>query len=92
MLCDFLDGKCSRCGVVREPPYPRRRCSPGLGDLVAAGLGFVGISKERAQSVAEAVGASDCGCSQRQQALNEWGYTVGIGTPPPAAPPPAPLP
>jgi hypothetical protein len=36
---------------------------------------------------------SDCGCSHRQQALNEWGYAVGIGLPPPpAAPPPTALP
>lgn len=54
--------------------------------MVAAGLESVGITKARAQAVASTVGVSDCGCSQRQQAWNEWGYAVGIGTPPPAAP------
>jgi hypothetical protein len=65
----------------------------GLGDFVAAAFASVGITKDRAQAVAQSVGVKDCGCSQRQQALNEWGYTVGIGSPPPpAAPPPAALP
>lgn len=86
MLCDFNDGKCVRCGVVREPPYPQRRCSPGLGDFVADGLSAVGITKDRAQAVAHAVGLDDCGCARRQQMLTEWGYKVGIGTPPPAEP------
>ena len=93
MLCDFMDGKCVRCGTVRELPYPRRRCVVGLGDMVASGLESVGITKARAQAVASAVGVSDCGCGQRQQALNEWGYAVGIGSPPPpAASPPTALP
>ena len=93
MTCDFKDGKCVRCGTVREPPYPRRRCVVGLGDMVEAGLESVGITKARAEAVASAVGVSDCGCSHRQQALNEWGYAVGIGLPPPpAAPPPTALP
>jgi len=92
MLCDFKDGKCVRCGTVREPPYPRRRCVAGLGDMVEAGLESVGITKARAQAVAQAVGIADCGCAGRQERLNQIGYTVGIGTPPPAAPPPAALP
>ena len=29
MLCEFKDGKCVRCGVEREPPYPKRNCRPG---------------------------------------------------------------
>lgn len=65
----------------------------GLGDFVAAAFASVGITKDRAQAVAQAVGVKDCGCSHRQQALNEWGYAVGIGSPPPpAASPPAALP
>ena len=65
----------------------------GLGDLVAAAFASVGITKDRAQAVANAIGVEDCGCKQRQQALTEWGYKVGIGTPPPpAAQPPAALP
>ncbi len=54
----------------------------GLGDVVALAFATVGITKARAQAVAEAVGVKDCGCGQRQQALNEWGYAVGIGSPP----------
>jgi hypothetical protein len=70
--------------VVDEthPAYPRPR--PGLGDLVAAGLASVGITKARAQAVAAAVGIEDCGCQGRQEAWNLAGYRLGIGTPPPA--------
>ena len=46
--------------------YPRHR--PGLGDMVASGLAAVGITKDRAQAVANAVGVSDCGCAGRQEA------------------------
>ena len=53
--------------------YPRAK--PGLGDMVAAGLSAIGITKER---VSKAVGG-DCGCSKRQQALNELGRKIGIG-------------
>lgn len=56
----------------------------GLGDLVAAAFASIGITKDRAQAVANAVGVKDCGCKQRQERLNEIGYRVGIGTPPPA--------
>lgn len=65
--------------VVDEthPAYPRAK--PGLGDMVAAGLATVGITKERAQAVASAVGVKDCGCKKRQQALNELGRRIGIG-------------
>lgn len=60
--------------------YNRRRAERaaesaqiGLGDYVAAGLSAIGITKERAQAVASAVGAKDCGCRQRQAKLNEIG-------------------
>ena len=68
--------------VVDEthPAYPRPR--PGLGDMVASGLAAVGITKERAQAVANAVGVRDCGCDGRQEPLNRAGYALGIGTPP----------
>lgn len=42
----------------------------GLGDMVAAGLNAIGITKERAQAVASAFGIKDCGCAGRQEALN----------------------
>ena len=51
---------------------------PGLGDMVAAGLSAVGITKERAQAVASAVGVNDCGCRKRQAALNRLGEKLGL--------------
>ena len=84
MRCNFVDGVCRVCGTRREPPYPIRRCTPGLGDMAAVALSSVGITKDRAQAVAHAVGIGDCGCDQRQQLLNEWGRAIGIGGPPPA--------
>lgn len=54
--------------------YPRAK--PGLGDMVAAGLSAIGITKER---VSKAIG-KPCGCGARQQAMNEWGKKhLGIG-------------
>jgi hypothetical protein len=53
--------------------YPRART--GLGDMVAAWLSAIGITKER---VSKAVGG-DCGCTKRQEALNELGRKMGIG-------------
>ena len=66
---------------VEHAAYPRtpRIESPpsrGLGDFVAAGLALFGITKERVSALA----GGDCGCSQRQQAMNEWGKKhLGIG-------------
>jgi hypothetical protein len=48
--------------------------------MVAAGLDAVGITKERVQRVASVVGIKDCGCSKRQQQLNDLGRKLGIGT------------
>jgi hypothetical protein len=56
----------------------------GLGDMIAAGLSYVGITKER---VAAIVGG-DCGCDGRQQFLNEAGRAIGIGLPPSSPEPP----
>ena len=53
--------------------YPRAK--PGLGDMVAAGLSAVGITKERVSKLA----GGDCGCHKRQQALNALGRKIGIG-------------
>lgn len=52
------------CGCERKQPLP------GLGDLVAAGLSAIGITEERVQRVANAVGIKDCGCGRRKAALN----------------------
>lgn len=81
--CVYNSTKCVICGL----PIPgggratARTCrSGGLGDMVADGLAKVGITKERAQAVANAVGVKDCGCSQRQAQLNEIGREwLGIG-------------
>lgn len=87
--CNFVrDGErwsCKVCGrLVRlnlpAPPVAVCRGPRGLGDLVADGLAAVGITKERAQAVASAVGVKDCGCRGRQATLNaigrEW---LGVG-------------
>jgi hypothetical protein len=56
-----------------HPAYPRAK--PGLGDMVAAGLSAIGITKER---VSAAIG-KPCGCAKRQAALNKLGRRMGIG-------------
>ena len=55
------------------------RAKPGLGDMVAAGLDAIGVTKERVQAVASKVGIKDCGCKKRQEALNNLGRKFGIG-------------
>ena len=55
-----------------HPAYPRAR--PGLGDMVAAGLASIGITKER---VAQVTG-KPCGCAKRQAALNKLGEKLGL--------------
>jgi hypothetical protein len=47
--------------------YPKAKA--GLGDMVAAGLSSIGITKER---VSEAIGRP-CGCGERQATLNSLG-------------------
>lgn len=54
--------------------YPHRR--QGLGDMVAAGLGAIGITKERVSALVD----GDCGCAERQRMMNKWGAKyLGIG-------------
>lgn len=76
---------CERCGGFIRPPREGLRvgqticrCRAGLGDIVASGLAAVGITKERAQAVASAVGVKDCGCKKRQAALNKLGEKLGL--------------
>lgn len=57
-----------------DPPADK----PGLGDMVADGLAAIGITKERVQAVASAVGIKDCGCAGRQKALNRLGQAIGL--------------
>ena len=51
------------------------QAAPGLGDMVAAGLAAVGITKERVSKVL----GKPCNCGARQQALNALGRRLGIG-------------
>jgi hypothetical protein len=44
-----------------------------IGDIAARVLAFCGITKKRVQSF---VGAGDCGCERRQEALNRLGYRI----------------
>ena len=78
-LCTFSDDVCTVCGAplinVRQVCGSWR---PGLGDHLAAGLELVGITKAR---VAAAMGVDDCGCQERQNALNAFGHKLGIGAP-----------
>ena len=80
--CDIAPSalRCRVCGARVSAQHVRRNCgtpppSVGLGDMVAAGLSAVGITKERVSALA----GGDCGCSKRQQQLNEVGRRVGIG-------------
>jgi hypothetical protein len=77
-------GRCTVC--LRLARYAcgdtDRECSGkpqpmGLGDMVAAGLSVIGITKERVSALV----GGDCGCEQRQEWVNELGRAVGIGTP-----------
>lgn len=82
-------GVCIRCRRPTKWPKAARNCIAGAGDAVELALSVVGITKARAQAVANAVGFEDCGCVERQQQLNEFGYRLGIGTPPAISGPPA---
>jgi hypothetical protein len=79
MLCDITRNlSCSRCGRIVSHIGVKAECvhvSAGLGDRIAAGLTAVGVTKERVSAIV----GGDCGCEQRQQALNELGYKLGIG-------------
>ena len=83
--------RCRVCGASVSSPSVRRNCGtppPGLGDMVAAGLSAVGITKERV----EAVVGGPCGCSERQAWMNDagaqWlGMSPGSTAPPEIDPP-----
>jgi hypothetical protein len=91
-LCNFENNVCVTCG--RAKLNKRQACGrwavnqkprPGLGDMVAAGLSAVGITKDRVSAVV----GGDCGCAERQDWLNRLGHRLGIGGPldEPAQPP-----
>lgn len=58
-------GDCQRCSV------DCRQAVSGLGDVVERGLTAVGITHERANRAAKAIGLQGCGCAGRKQWLNE---------------------
>jgi hypothetical protein len=86
-LCQFdASGVCTTCNRKESAPGFARNCcgSPGcfrsakklgLGDIVEKVLSAVGITKERVSAIV----GGDCGCQQRQDALNELGRKIGIG-------------
>lgn len=81
----FTDGiwVCRQCGRKAKassdtPPVAVCKQRLGLGDIVAAGLDAAGITKERVQRVASAVGIKDCGCAHRQAVLNQLGARMGL--------------
>jgi hypothetical protein len=67
-------------GVTAQAAQYKVQPIVGLGDMVAAGLGAVGITKDRVQAVAKSIGVEDCGCQARQDAMNRFGQKyLGIG-------------
>lgn len=83
-LCIFEGDRCSVCG---SPKINKRQAcmtqSDGLGDIVAAGLSAVGITKELVGGIV----GGDCGCRERQEFLNKIGHIyLGIGSPTPSGP------
>ena len=84
MDCIYSGNACVVCGISSRRPDAKRNCigrksddppKPGLGDMVAAGLSAIGITKQRVSALA----GGDCGCAKRQEQLNELGRRVGIG-------------
>ena len=61
--------------LVRQRYADAVPAKTGLGDMVAAGLAAVGITKERVSKVL----GTPCNCGARQQALNALGRRLGIG-------------
>lgn len=74
--------RCTVCGavVISHTPNIYAPCKEqpmGLGDMVKAGLSAIGITQERVAAVLGTCG----GCEQRQEALNQFGRSLGIGRP-----------
>lgn len=73
---------CPRCGYISKQPSDKpfhKECTPGLGDKVQATLSFFGITKARVNWVKRMFGSKKpCGCSQRQEYLNNLGDSIGL--------------
>ena len=73
MFCEWnKELKCETCGKVANNKEVRRRCTPGLGDVVASGLKAVGITEERVLKVTK----RKCRCAKRRESLNKVGRTL----------------
>jgi hypothetical protein len=79
MWCVFENGICQNCLTRRDPPYPKRRCTPGLGDVAAMALSAIGITEARVARLAAAAGIEDCACHERREWMNAAGRRLGIG-------------
>ena len=80
LLCiiDPKSFRCRVCGAAVSAPHVIRNCGtlprPGLGDMVAASLSEIGITKQRV----EAFVGGPCGCDGRQKAMNAAGAWLGM--------------
>lgn len=90
VLCDYaaatnaeqIDGVWLHIDKGSSMPTPERDAlvryidnGPGLGDMMAAGLSSVGITKR----LVSRLFGKPCGCLERQQAANRLGRRLGIG-------------
>lgn len=90
ILCDYaaatnaeqIDGIWLHIDKGSQRPTPERDAltryidhGPGLGDMVAASLSAVGITKERVSALL----GRPCDCPKRQASLNAAGRRLGIG-------------
>lgn len=68
---------------VNHKDYPKTHkteaITPGLGDMVAAGLESIGITKHRVSAITTAITGKPCRCGERQEMINKLGRRVGIG-------------
>ena len=76
--CQFVDGKCVRCGVEREPPYPKRNCRPGddampplRGQAASACLPGTELKKLLAKFGLKET--ADCACKSRAAFMDRQG-------------------
>lgn len=83
--------KCPVCGIAANVRanvvrvncpcgFTQEGATLGLGDMVAAGLQKIGITKVRYTDAKAAVGLKKtCNCGRRQRKINELGRKIGIG-------------
>lgn len=81
--CQNDPKKITGCARISHGLPPKRKpWLHNLGDHVAVMLAQIGITKERYRKAKELLGLkSDCGCQQRQEALNELGKAISENLP-----------